>query len=479
MSHPLLRQRRRNGIVAVASFAAVIALGLSGCTGAPNDADGDVTITLAGPNQWNSETRTFGPAWDDLVAAFESDNPGITVKTEVLPLSSWSATLSTQLTAQTAPELIFNQTTHTADQVLSLDPYLAKPNPFAETDTWLDGFDERYFGDAQKNADGHHEWIPFNLVAVGIYYNADLLTESGIEPSDLETFEGFTDACKKLADDGVNPLATDNSALPSGWALTAIQSMLLPDVVEAFNSFDAAGNPGTADPVTQKSYAQAILNGTFDVTASPEVAAAVTTLKEWYDACATPNWSGVSAQGAFTGGTVFPAGKAAMAWGTDFSGSGLADVDFDWGAVPFPTLSADDSEYATGGPAQFGVAAGGTSYMIPSYVDGDKRDAAIRFLQYASSPKAQKWIDETGAIPAVHGVTTPKSVEALTSEDWATQPVTLMGVFFTSAAKGGKNGLDGYLIGTKDLGAFLAEAQQNNVEWAEEAVEQNGWTDLG
>ena len=51
-------------------------------------------------------------------------------------------------------------------------------------------------------------------------------------------------------------------------------------------------------------------------------------LKKFYDNCATPNWSGIKSQGAFTGGTDFPGGKAAMAWGTNFATTGLADAGF-------------------------------------------------------------------------------------------------------------------------------------------------------
>lgn len=468
----------RGRLIGVAAVAAAAALVLSGCTGSSNS-DGKVTITLSGPNQWTSETKTFGAPWDDLVANFEKDNPDIEVKTNVLPLSSWAATSAAQLTAGTAPELIFNQTTHKADQVLALDSYLTQKNPFASEAAWMDEFDPKMFGEAQKDADGHYEWIPFNLVAVGIYYNEDLLKKSGISPSDLTTFSGFTKACTALKNDGVNPIATDNGPLALGWTQTAINSMVLSGLAQKVNAFDDSGAAGTADPVTIKSWVQAVLNGTADLTKSPDAAAAAELLKKWYDACATPNWSGVQSQGSFTGGTGFPAGKAAMAWGTDFSAAGLTDAGFSWGALPFPTISTSDSPYANGNAAQFGISAGGTSYMIPAYITGAKRDAAIKFLQYLSSPKAKDWINATGAIPSITSIDAPSSSAALLTEAWSTPSFVGVGPFGTPAAAAGKNGVDGYLLGSKSLDDFLSEAQEQSVGWANETKTTNNWTDVG
>src|SRR5579871_6206629 len=61
-----------------------------------------VTITLAGPNQWNSSGTSFGAPWEQMVAAFEAANPGVTLKTNVLPLASFFQTEATLLQAGSA-----------------------------------------------------------------------------------------------------------------------------------------------------------------------------------------------------------------------------------------------------------------------------------------------------------------------------------------------------------------------------------------
>ncbi len=470
---------KRARLFALATVAALGAVTLVGCS-SPS-ASGKVTITLSGPNQFTSDANTFGPAWEKLVANFEKDNPDITLKTNVLPLTSWAQTSAAQLTAGTAPELIFQQTTHTPDQVLSLDSALKKKNPFSSTGkSWSDDFIQQYFKDSNQlvNSAGHYEAIPFNLVAVGIYYNKGILSKAGVKASDLKSFDGFISACTAIKGAGYAPLATDSGNLPVGWAVVALNSMLLNSEAAKINQFAVDGTAGTADIVTKKSIAHAYLTGELDVTTDPGSAEVLKLLKKFYDACATPNWSGIKSQGAFTGGTDFPGGKAAMAWGTNFATTGLADASFKYGTLPFPTLSTSDSSLASGKPAQFGVTAGGTSYMIPAYIKGAERAAAIKFLQYVSSPKVQTWLDKTGGIPAVAGLTAPPGLEAMNTGAWATvPPLGQAALFQVPAAIAANNKYEGYLLGSTSLKEALTKLNSDGIAWAKEQAVQGKWTE--
>lgn len=465
-----------------AVLAVGAAMALAGCS-SDGAADGKVTITLTGPNQFTADTDSFGPAWDGLVAAFEKENPDITLKTNVLPIASWNQASTTQLSAGTATELIFNQTTHKPNQVHSLNEYLEKPNPFIPgNEKWMDAFNDQYFGGEKQlgvNSQGNYEWIPFNLVGIAIYYNEGILKEAGVDPADLSTFSGFVQSCSALKSAGYVPLATDNGPLAQGWEMGSIASTLFDDVVADLNQFDNAGNPGTADPIAPKSVAKGVLTGDLDLTTSPQVTAAFTLLKELNDECATPNWSGVSGSGAFTGGTDFQAGKAAMAWGTNFASTNLSDSDFTYGTITFPTVEKADTQYASGEGAQFGVSTGGTSYMIPSYIKGEKLDAAVKFLQFVSSPNVQTWLNETGSIPAINDLETPPGLDAFTDGRWAGAPPQGQNGAFVElpAALAGKNPYEGYLLGSTSLKDALATAQKNNVTWANEQVKDAGWTE--
>ncbi|MFT4233557.1 MAG: extracellular solute-binding protein [Microbacterium sp.] len=467
-------------IVAGVTAFGLAAAALAGCS---SEDSGKVTITLAGPNQFTSDTDSFGPAWEELIASFEADNPDIEVKTTVLPLSSWAQTSSAQLTAGTAPELIFAQTAHTPDQVYALTDELNEPNPFADSDVpWIELFRSDYFGGSEKlgaDVNGDYWSIPFNLVGVGLYYNQDALDAAEVAVEDLGTFSGFLEACPALREAGYEPLGFDNSPLYSGWTVIALGSMLLSEEYEAANQYDADGNPGETYPISTKSLVRALLTGEVNIETDPAFANMLELLKTFVDTCATENWSGVPAEGSFSGGTAFAGGEAALSWGTNFSGAGLSEVDFSWGTIPFPTVETSDSTYASGDDAQFGINNGGTAYMIPAYIEGEQLDAAITFLQYVSSPKVKDWLDATNSISALVDVEDPSGLAALTVGAWAQLPPSgqTTGFIQLPAALSGQNPFEGYLIGSADLQTAVATLQQNSLDWAAEQVEQADWTE--
>jgi multiple sugar transport system substrate-binding protein len=463
------------------------AASLAGCTPASGSTD-KVQITLEGPNQWNSNPKTFGPAWDALITSFEKDNPKIEVKTTVLPISSWAQTSSTQLTAGTAPELIFAQTPHKPEQILSLNKYLAKPNPFIPGNKrWIDGFNKTFFGqNFKENApiDQQIQFVPFNLVNTAIYYNKALLKKADVTTKDLSTFGGLIASCKKIKTAGYTPVAADNSSVWSAWVTYALTSMLMDKYKTngQVTIFNVDGNPGSnPNGITAKALAHAYLTGELDVTKTPVYAVMMKLLKEYTDACVTPNWSGVAQAGAISGANAFLSGTAVMAWGTNFSLSAVLDSKIDSAAIPFPTVTKEDSSYSSGSPARFGMSTGGTSYMIPSYVKGAKRDAAIKFLQYVSSPKVQPWIDKQGGIPAIKGAKTAPGLSSMTTGDWAKlSNIDNEGggtVLPLPAALAGKNPFEGYLLGSKSLDQTLTTLQSDVIQWSQESAKNNKWTE--
>jgi ABC-type glycerol-3-phosphate transport system substrate-binding protein len=463
-------------IIGAAGALALGAFALTGCS-AGGDDGGKTVITLAGPNQWNNESDSFGQAWEDLVARFEEAEPDIEVRTTVLPISSFSDTLSTQLSAGTAPELVFAQAPHTPDQVVALDDYLDEPNPYIEGNTkWIDAFNSTAYNDAQRNAEGDFEFIPFNLVIAGVFYNTDALEKAGVT-APIEDISDLINACSALKDAGYTPLAMDNGSLGSGWTSETILSNLLSKYASEWNVYDVDGDEGTAPSVTQKSLARAVLTGELDATKTPEVAEAAELLQKVYTDCATPNWSGVASSATFVGSQEFLAGTAAMAWGTNFAASNLDDVSWGWSSMPFPSVSTADTPLASGDGAQFGAVAGGTSYMIPATTTGAKLDAAVKFLQFVTSTEGgQDWIDATGAIPSTVGAEAAPGLEDLMTGSWA-EPRTLTTSDMIPKAQTGTSLWDGYLLGSKTLDEQLTSLETVWTDWAHEAVESYGWTE--
>lgn len=470
---------RRSPLLASVALLGVSTFALTSCA-ASGAEDGVVEITIAGPNQWNSETTTFGAGWDQLIADFEEANPGIRVKTNVLPGADWSQTLSTQLSAGTAPELIFNQAPHSPEQIVALDDYLDAPSPYAEgeEERWIDTFNQTYFGESAtraRNAAGEFEWIPFNLVIAGMFYNADAFEEAGVA-APFDSVGDLIDACGKLQDAGYDGIAADRGPLTATWIFNTISSALLDKYKDELNQFDAEGNQGTASEVTQKSLAKAYLTGELDPTTTPEFGESLRLMKDVYDACMTPNWSGINTGGAFHGAEDFLSGRAAIAWGSNFSAPALDEVSWEWNTLGFPDVSTADSEYADGTPSRFGAAPGGTSYMIPATTKGEKLDAAVRFMQFITSPRAQDWLDSSGGIPSTNDTVAAPGLEGLTSGQWAETPI-VKDIGISSKAKGGLPDFSGYLLETKTEQEQLAELKADFILWAQELAADGGWTE--
>ncbi|HEY6739905.1 MAG TPA: extracellular solute-binding protein [Actinopolymorphaceae bacterium] len=469
----------RGRVLTTLILAGAMALGACG-SGDEGSSDGKVTITLAGPNQWNENPKSFGPAWEKLVSEFEQTEKDIEVRTTVLPLSSFNETISTRLAAGTAPELVFNQASYKPYMVRPLDEYLKKPNPYVPgNERWIDLFREEYYGwkySKGVNAEGHIEFVPFNLVGVAVFYNKDAFDEAGVGPP--ETFAELMTTCGKLRAAGYTPFAMDNSDIGTGWTVSTISNMLFAKYFDQLNDYGPDNEPGKAEQLTAKSWAKAILTGEISATRTPEAAETLRLLKQFYDTCVTENWSGVTGtQGAVVGLREFSSGKAAMAWGVNFGLSALEDVDFPVASMPFPTITEESSELSTDWPAQFGVSTGGTSYMIPSTVEGEKLEAAVKFLQFASAPEhIDAWLEATGGIPALRDVEPSEATAGFLEGGWG-EPMKVGGIPAGPPGTTVVSVFDGWLLGSKSRDQALAHLQDMWDKSQAKAVEDNGWTD--
>lgn len=452
----------------------------SSSSGSTSTGMSNVTITLAGPNQWNADAKSFGPAWEKLIADFKAET-GITVNTTVLPIDKFSQTISTQLAAGTAPELVFNQAPHEPFMVKSLTEELAKPNPFVEGNTkWLDVFNPTYFGpniSKAVNQKGDLEYIPFNLVGIGLFVNKDVFDKAGVQVP-IKTFDEMLMACDKLREQGVSPMAMDSGDLGIGWSASVISNMLLAKYKPTLNVFDTTGKAGTAEQMTGKDWAKAVLTGEI-TTKTPEVAASVEALKAMYDRCATKNWSGIApASGGIVGFDEFVSGKAGMAWGVNFGFTALEKASFTISSMPFPTITTATTPLASGQEAQYGASIGGTSYMIPAKIEGEKYAAALKFLQFVSAPKhIQTWLQSTGGIPAVKDATAPEGTKGFYEGTWGEQMLTGGGMPAGPAGTSILSLYDGYFLGRRDLAAQLDYMQSEWTKNMKQQVKDNKWTD--
>lgn len=438
-----------------------------------------VTITLAGPNQWNSSPTSFGAPWEHLVAQFEAANPGVTLKTNVLPLTSFVQTEATLLQAGSAPELIFNQTNYKPAQVVPLNKYLMAPNPYAPgRASWYDWFNHNAFGPAQQDTLGHWDWIPFNLFDLGLFYNKTAFAKAGVQ-APIKTWEEWRVAVRKLKAAGYVPLAMDGGYLGYGWTYLTIANMMLAKYFNSWNVYLQSGARGKATQLTLEDYTRVLKMG-MNLGHLPEMAEALTLLKEVFDTAATPGWSGIKeTSGAGVDAADFIAGKAAMMWGGDFGYSTLqaAHPSFQIGSMAFPTITRATTPLSTNFPAQYGVAAGGTSYMIPATASGDKLTYAIKFLQFVTAPKYnQPWITATSAAPAVETVKPIPGIAAFSSGQWGVPQIMNCVLLFNMSpqelAEFGQI-VPGFLLGTMSLSKAEDALQSAWLQAANYNIQQN------
>ena len=433
-----------------------------------------VTIELRGPNQWNNNAKSFGKEWDQLIADFKKAEPNITVKTVVQPLSSFYQTNSTQLAAGTAGDLVFNQAKYTPDMVYKLDADLKKPNPYITGNKkWIDSFDSKYFGYAAGtiNGNGNIEYIPFNLIGIGVFANKDLAAKAGVTLP-VKTFTQLFDACTKFKKIGVAPWGWDNSFLPISWTWRVISSIYMQDAYTALDVFKTDGTAGAnGTSITNKSTTKAILSGSLKAT-DPKVQASLVMLKKFVDNCATENWSGITNNnGAVTAYDDFFAGRAAMTWGVSFGLASLNAAKFKSTIFPFPTVDTAADSASAGHDARWGIGVGGTSYMIPISTKGDKLAAAIKFLQFLGGKQGLKWAGASGGISPIKGVSS--GVDLGAGGEWGKPQY----IYAPAEAPGNtvRSIFDGLLLGTKTLAETTATLQSNWTDGAKQAVKDNKW----
>lgn len=461
---------------------------LSACGGSPATSSTsnkpNVTITLEAPNQWNDSGTSFGTAWDTAIAQYHKLNPNVTVKIVVLPLSSFFQTTSTQLAAGTAPDIVFNQATYKPYMVVQLDSYLNKPNPYApERPHWIDWFNKNAFSSKiSADANGNLDWVPLNLFDAGLFYNKDAFAKAGVE-APIKTWEDWRVASQKLKAAGYAPLAMDNSTIGLFWTWQSILNPLLAKYYDQWNVYDVKGNAGKNDTLTNKDYARAIKLGLL-TPKLPEFVEALQLMKETFTQDVTPNWSGIKGNsGAGANLPDFLAGRAAMAWGANFGAGDVKKASFQSGSMPWPQITDATTPLSQNFPSQFGVAAGGTSYMIPATTKGDQLKYAVDFLQFMTAPKySQPWITDTTAVPSVETVQAPDVIAAFSTGDWGMAP--RQSALNTAQLTGSliqdfTQIIQGYILGTANLATTqdaleaawqrsVTQALKDNPQWKTE-----------
>ena len=187
-------------ILAVSAALVMGVAGLSACGGGDGGGEatsgGDVEMTF-----WHNSTTGDGKAfWDATVAAYEADNPGVTIKVQAIQNEDMDGKLQTALNSGDAPDIFMARGGGKLADVVEAGQ---------AQEVVVDDATRTAVGDAAFSAftvDGKVYGMPMSILPGGIYYSKDLFEQAGITELP-KTMADLDAAVEKLKAAGISPIA--------------------------------------------------------------------------------------------------------------------------------------------------------------------------------------------------------------------------------------------------------------------------------
>lgn len=300
-------------------------------------------------------------AWDEIIAAFEAENPGINVVLETRGIDAQKEALRVAAGTEAFPDIYFMWSGLglggefvSAGMSAPLDEYYVQYG-------WTDSLTAPSLAAAQQYGDGHYHGVMSEIHGQALYYRKDAFEAAGItaEPTTYEELIAANDAL----------LAADYSPIQFGgtvnWHLMRLLDNLLETTcgVETHNQLKAL----------EASWAD-----------TPCVTEAFTELATWSEKYIIPDFIGISNDESTQ---LLYAGQAAMA------------LEGDWMNAVFPTQDQDPNDY---GLFLFPAGTGRLyAFAQGNYIGANSpnKDEAAAFLDYFSSEEVQsKYLGVFGSI---------------------------------------------------------------------------------
>ncbi|ENH97738.1 sugar ABC transporter extracellular binding protein [Gracilibacillus halophilus YIM-C55.5] len=235
-------------------FGVIVLVLLAACSGSSQNTSGD-NANEENESGSNDEEKVidFMHLWpegsskqhhkivNDIIAEFESNNPGIKVDPEILGNEQYKEKLQVLSTSNELPDVGM------AWPAGFLEPYV-EGDMFAPLDDLLEGplKDQFVAGTAEAyQVDGSTYSLPLELNITPIYYNKAIFDEHGVEKP--ETFEELQTAIQTLADEGVTPVTLGNKDRWTGsmWYMYLADRIAGPDALnEAINGTGSFSDDG-------------------------------------------------------------------------------------------------------------------------------------------------------------------------------------------------------------------------------------------
>jgi len=370
----------RKSILFTLSLLVIVGMIMTACaapapTTAPEVAEEEAQPEAAEPvtvNWWHiqSDPGAHQTAWQEMADAYMADHPNVNIKITILENEAFKSKLPTVMQSGDPPDLFQSWGGGTMNEYAKAG--LLKDITADVAGEWGDSIGAGALG--VYSYGGVQYGVPWDMGAVGWWYNKDLFAQAGIEAPPA-TWSEFLDDVQKLKDAGIAPIALGESEKWPGhfyWVYLAVRLGGKP-------AFDAA-------------YSR---TGSF---ADPPFVQAGEKLQELIDL--EPFQEGYQGMGHNDQEALMGNGEAAMQlmgqWAPNAmkdnstSGEGLGDK---LGFFAFPAV-----EGGAGGPND---AMGGGNGIV---VGKNAPPEAVDFLRYLTNIENQSKLAELGvAIPVVSG----------------------------------------------------------------------------
>lgn len=234
----------RRAITGAGALAAAVVLSLSlaacGAGDTPTAPAGTPTTQTSAPAQpvsmtfWHNATTGDGKAfWENMVAKFQADHPGVTINIQPVQNEDFDGKLQTALSSPDAPDIFMQRGGAKLRDMV--DAGLLLDVTGAVTATQRDEL-----GDGVFTAMTYQDKIwamPDTIQPGGMWYSQDLFTQAGITKAP-ENLAEFKDAVAKLKDAKITPIALGGKdAWPAAhwyywFALRECSSQTLDETIE-------------------------------------------------------------------------------------------------------------------------------------------------------------------------------------------------------------------------------------------------------
>ncbi|MCM0638585.1 sugar ABC transporter substrate-binding protein [Cellulomonas wangsupingiae] len=332
-ARPTPRRRTRLALTSLAAASGLLLAACSGGTSAGGDADGSSgggdTLTVWHYFSDDNQVKLM----DDFAAKFEAEHDGATVENVFVPYDQLNSKLVSAAGAQTGPDVVVFNGAEAA--TLALGGALAPLD-----DYWADFADAGEVSESVVHTiDGTTYAVQGYVNLLGLWYNADILAEIGVEPP--TTMTELEDAMGKAKDAGYSGITL--SGLPQ-----------------------SQGEWQAYPWITSEGF-------TYDDPQADALAAGLGRVRGWVD-------NGWLSQEAVTWDQTVPfqqfaAGRTAFAANGNWQmGTAASDADFEYGVVPLPL--SDTGGVYLGGEGQ-GIGAFSENpdlaweYLTATYLDAE------------------------------------------------------------------------------------------------------------